>query len=154
MAGFAPKVHPAKHCDSSTICASSREQTCAAPQGTTTMRGVWRCEVPQNRHHPLGSSQLPHQHQNQAVWVDLRAWPPPPQLKVMAKDWGHHIPFGRARQELSAQAGSQPLCVAHAEGTTVPRHPSGPCQLGWRAQSHSATPPEPHKNLSVPRENW
>lgn len=35
---------------------------------------------------------------------------------------------------------------------TVPRDPSGSCQLGWKPQSHSATLPEPRsqKNPSVP----
>lgn len=52
MAVLAPKVHPAKHCASSTICPSSREQSCAVPEGTVNVRDMWRCEVPQIRCHP------------------------------------------------------------------------------------------------------
>lgn len=124
MAGFAPKVHPAKHCDSSTICASSREQTCAAPQGTMAMRGVWRCEVPQNRHHPLGSSQLPHvQHQNQAVCVDLRAWPPPPQFRVVVKDSGASHPLWQSQAGIICPGRvTAPLCGI-CRGDNCPQAP-------------------------------
>lgn len=103
MAGLAPKVRPAKHCASSTICPSSREQSCAAPKGTVNMGGMWRCELPQNRCHPLRSSQLHHvQQQNYPVWVvllrDMRAWQPPPQFKVVVKDLGASHPHWQSQE--------------------------------------------------------